>query len=250
MAVRFLTIADVERLLISAPPYGTGRIRFGSADDDHMTEAEALVFIEESEDFIEIKLNTTLTSPTTVVKGAMARHAACEIWKALNTAAGGDAIPPVIESWCEFIDDLVKALESGASSEEIDEGAEENRASAPWSSVYREARDEEVTLNETQYEPLTFQRIVPRTESVRSEKDGGTFYSRGTDYEIFYKSGELRRLSGGAITDGQKVFIDYVYPVPKRTDPIVRTVEIENTARYGEFDASPDPDLSSRIWPK
>jgi len=42
-----------------------------------------------------------------------------------------------------------------------------------------------------------------------TDSTGGTTYNEGTDYEINYRSGLIRALSGGSITDGQSLLVDY-----------------------------------------
>ena len=50
------------------------------------------------------------------------------------------------------------------------------------------------------------------TVTVASESGGGgTTYTEDTDYIIDRKSGHIGRVSGGSITDGQTVYVDYTY---------------------------------------
>jgi len=71
--------------------------------------------------------------------------------------------------------------------------------------------DEEVTITalDTWY-ALDHKRLQPGTAVVTNE-GGGTTYTEGTDYVIDYGNGEIRGLTGGAITALDVVKVDYTY---------------------------------------
>jgi hypothetical protein len=82
----------------------------------------------------------------------------------------------------------------------------------PRSSNFREMKWEKIKLQKTdEWTALSKIRVIPMTDKVHSTEEGGTTYTRNTDYEISYKSGEVRRLSTGTIAEDQEVYIDYLY---------------------------------------
>jgi hypothetical protein len=62
----------------------------------------------------------------------------------------------------------------------------------------------------TSYTPLSYDDLVNGTESVRHPSDG-TQYVRGDDYEMNYRDGEIRILSGGRMSSGTEYAIGYRY---------------------------------------
>jgi len=240
---RFLAIADVQRILMSTPPGGDGRITFGSGDGDTMSADDANTFISEAEDLVEAKLGQKLTAPTTLVKGAMARLAACMIWKSAVILPAGSEIPEPVQDWCNFPDQVIKALKGGIQPE----ATAPVGIGVPSSSEYLDARDEEVTLTGVTYISLAMAEILQGTEWARSTRTGGTTYTRGTDFNLFYRTGEIQRIDGGAIADGGKIFIDYSYRLLRASETPKPTVEITSIGAYVSSRTTPP---SSKIWPR
>ena len=74
--------------------------------------------------------------------------------------------------------------------------------------------DEAVTLSGTHsagdWVSLDYGRDGISSVTITSS-DGATTYTENTDYVVDYEDGRVSRLSGGAITDGQSVLVDYTY---------------------------------------
>ena len=70
--------------------------------------------------------------------------------------------------------------------------------------------NEQHTLNDIDWVSLSHKHLVSGSDKVTT-LDGGTTYSRNTDYEIDIENGKIRRLSGGGIADGATVKMGYVY---------------------------------------
>ena len=68
--------------------------------------------------------------------------------------------------------------------------------------------DESVTARLGKWVDLQY-RNVNASSVVVTDSTGTTTYVEGTDYEINYRLGMLRALSGGAITDVQDLLVDY-----------------------------------------
>ena len=74
--------------------------------------------------------------------------------------------------------------------------------------------DEEVILNGTNWTALSYAADfkVDCDVTVSSESaGGGTDYTEGTDFFLDRKTGHIARISGGAISDGATVYVDYTY---------------------------------------
>ena len=68
--------------------------------------------------------------------------------------------------------------------------------------------DESVTARLGKWVDLQYRNVNASSVTV-TDSTGTTTYVEGTDYEINYRLGMLRALSGGAITDGQNLLVDY-----------------------------------------
>jgi len=73
------------------------------------------------------------------------------------------------------------------------------------------ATDESVTMTalDTWYE-LDYKRVQPGTVTV-TDSTGAVTYEEGTDYVIDYANGEVEALTGGGITAGDAILVDYTY---------------------------------------
>lgn len=78
---------------------------------------------------------------------------------------------------------------------------------------------------------LDHAHIVSDSEKVY---DGSTTYTRGTDYEMDYTAGEIKALSGGSISDGQSLSVDYDYDPD--SDYAVDVVAVYDTRYSYVFD--------------
>jgi hypothetical protein len=70
--------------------------------------------------------------------------------------------------------------------------------------------DEEVTADSDTYVALDYKRITPGTVVVTTDP-AGTTYTEGSDYVVDYANGEIMALSGGDISDGASLLVDYSY---------------------------------------
>jgi len=71
--------------------------------------------------------------------------------------------------------------------------------------------DEEATLSQDAWMPLAFgvDIVADNAVTVHGAAGGGTEYTENVDYYLDRRGGHLRRISGGAISEGQAVFVDY-----------------------------------------
>jgi len=66
-------------------------------------------------------------------------------------------------------------------------------------------------LSGTSWRSLDHEEIVPNSVVAADDALRSTIYTEGEDYIIDYDQGRIRRISGGAIGDGDTVYIWYLY---------------------------------------
>ena len=66
-------------------------------------------------------------------------------------------------------------------------------------------------LNGTSWRSLSHAEITPGSMVVADDAIRSNIYIEGTDYVIDYDAGNIRRVSGGSISDGGTVYIWYLY---------------------------------------
>ena len=71
--------------------------------------------------------------------------------------------------------------------------------------------DEEISLSDDAWTPLHYGAdfMIDCSVTVHDVVGGGTEYEEGVDYYLDRRGGHLRRIPGGAIADGQGIFVDY-----------------------------------------
>lgn len=218
MTLVMTSLENVERLLRSVPPKGLGKITFGDTDAS-MTEADATAFMEEQESVIISRLGFTPVDPIEPILRALATYcSAYHIFIAVLNRSGGGEIPAQVEKWMEFCEDWLEGILSGKY-RGIQPSLTREIQTGPWTNEYLELRDEEhLAPVAGEFLSLAQQWILEETEVIRNE-DKTVRYTRNTDYEIFYKSGEIRILSGGSITEDETLNVQYFYMRPKRNEP-------------------------------
>jgi hypothetical protein len=72
------------------------------------------------------------------------------------------------------------------------------------------SENENITADLGNYSGLGGYDLVDGTVVVTSD-DGTTTYSEGSDYEVALDNGSIKALSGGTITDGEKLDVSYDY---------------------------------------
>ncbi|GIV73548.1 hypothetical protein [Caldilinea sp.] len=87
--------------------------------------------------------------------------------------------------------------------------------------------DEAVTANLNAWVNLVGARLKPGTVVVTNNV-GSTTYTEGTDYVVDYGKGRLMALSGGSISDGQALLVDYSYDAVRKGEmqPIERAKQV------------------------
>lgn len=207
MALAVLT--DVQRVIDSAPPSGTGRIRIGSDGAISTLDATAIL------DAIEGQITAILgyaPSVNAFTKEIHAKLTGFHIWiHTIDQSQGKGEIPEYVKAWKEWAD---KMLESAKDGDIAIAPAEDDDAVqlAGFSSLFRSVQDEPVVLTDNDWMRLSCQPVVRDSEEIRSAEYGaGTLFARGTDYAINWPQGEIRLIIGGGIASGTTVYVSYTH---------------------------------------
>jgi len=231
MAPYITDLAAVKRVLMSGGVYP--RIKIGNASTDNITEAQITAFIDAQESYISGRLGFTPSATIEAILKEAATYLSCyNIYSAVIIRSEGDEIPANVVVWGEsgekWIDDML------AGRIQIQPGKWGVKPTTkPRSSGFRQIREEEVYMTDQDYLSLDHQHVLKFTEVVYDDLDKTNVYVRDTDYEIFYDTGEIRRLSGGNITDKQTVYVDYFYRPKLHHEPTLPSVEWES-GEYGD----------------
>lgn len=130
------------------------------------------------------------------------------------------SVEPDQYTWGERLREKAnKLLDELASGNKIIAGFVETDFGIPRSNqLFRDVYDDAIKLSGTTLTELSFAKVVKFSERVTGTAiDGTTVYARGVDYNVYYYGdrdsgtmfGNIRRLSAGAIADGQDVSVDY-----------------------------------------
>ena len=134
---------------------------------------------------------------------------------------GTAGVPDFIKEWDQRAEYLITEVLAG----NIDIQTENRPQSLePQTSAHTQARGVEVdfsdndsTDDEPNYVDTGYRNICKFTEVVIDVQNintaSKTKYTRGTDYNIFYETGEIQRIKTGSITESQTVYLYFDYIV-------------------------------------
>ena len=205
------TMSDLKRLLDSQTPSGTPRIEISEEGD--ITEASCNAFLTGQEGFILAYLGYTPETTGAIGQTAKEIHGKLTAWHIwihiIDQSAGEGKIPEYVREWYKWAMEMLKMAKAG----ELDLRPSTTKTPLrAFSSEIRQVRDAEVTMETNDYVKLPYYPVIPNSEVVYSEEhQGGTQYTKDTDYKINYEQAEVMAISGSAITDQQKVYFSYAH---------------------------------------
>jgi len=221
----FCTVSDVKRILRTRSTVQESFVVIGT--DGDVTEDEVSTEIETQSDYIIRRLGFTpaySSGVPPIIRRICEYLVAYNIYLRVWTSAQElrETIPEQIKEWKLIAEELLDKIINGEIA--IEPETSEDRPSVLLiSSDIERVEDEQVTLKLSSWASLNLAPVVPNSERVASAKlGGGTIYTRNTDYEILYREGKIRRLSGGSIAENTKVYITYLAE-KERPDAVRRT---------------------------
>ena len=207
------------------------RIVIGDSPGATMTNANAQLFIDMSEAYINMSLAKKYTIPLTpapssdptaiqttewnYIKSIVANRWAYELYSSVY-AANIPNRSDYAEDHKERSEELLKKLLDNdilLSEQELTDSGISETEGQPISSVGERVLEETINMSGVGRDndiSLAYDTLKKYSEVVQ-DTARTTTYTRGTDYDIDYISGEIWRLTGGSITDATDHYITYYY---------------------------------------
>jgi len=211
----FGSVTGVKNILRSAPVRGDEFIVVGSSGQYDISESEIETLLDEATDLIIKKFGFTPAASPILNLAAnyfAAYHAYMRVFS--SGAEPLREIPEQIREWRITFEDIIEDAEIRRSLQT--ETAEDLLEPDILCSDIVRVQDEGITLTDTNDSYLDVTPVLNHTEIVRDGKKGtGTLYVRGTDYEIWYPTGRIRRTANSSIESGKNLYVTY-YGVRKR----------------------------------
>jgi hypothetical protein len=214
-------------------------------DTDYLSGDDLASYMEDADDYIDFMLKRFYSIPlvmtnkeSDIIKQISERYAAYAFWSDTHGANRSEEdFPPNIKRWKDEADERLKEVirqyeEEGeylAGETTVAKGTDQ--ASFPRGTNEIEIRNEDILFNKFDDSNFDYQvkygseEVYNRITSSSTSDGydvGSTKYTRGTDYDLDYKEGRIRRISGGSITDQQTVrvrkYIAITSPVSERAE--------------------------------
>lgn len=215
------TLDDVKRLLRDRSALGGEKIRIGSTEDDHITISDANKYIEAETHYIIGRLKRD-PGGNPLIRDVCASLTCYRLWIHIIVGGQGGDIPEFVKEWNRWAEDILDKFADGSIATGV-EPPEGNLAAR--SSNWSEVRWEKIELDGTDFGSLDNQEIILGSLKVFKDKAESDVYQEFYDYQISYRTGEIRRLSTGRITDGQEVYVSYCYLKPRMIREIHPSVQ-------------------------
>lgn len=189
-------------------------IKIGSADDDNITEDRVKQYIYDVERRIDAKLAFKYTIPFAVpvdevINQIARRRTAYDIYVDIYPSRDAEALPEAVKEWRDLAEGLLQDIITGSITLTVP--AASGTGVKAMTSHLKQAREIEVRLTGTDWQYLGYEYIVPESFIATSVLDFSTQYVEGTDYEVLWKEGAMRLVSGSNIEDGSLVYLYFLY---------------------------------------
>ncbi len=205
----YTSIAEIKDI------FGRGQevIKIGSADDDNMTEDQVTQAIYDVERRIDARLAFKYTIPFAVpvddvINQIARRRSAYDIFVDVYPSREFEALPEAVKEWRNLAEDLLADIISGSITLTVPAAA--GTGIKAMTSHLKRARVE-VRLTGTDWYYLGYELIVPESFIATSVVDISSQYVEGTDYEMLWKEGAMRLVTGTNIPSGSLVYLYFLY---------------------------------------
>ena len=256
MAHPYGTSAGIERIMRSSPPSTNGKVTFGSATSDDMSDADLASYIEDIDDWIDLKLRRWYKieldmsdDETDPIIDISNYETAYRIWVDIQAGNRTDEdIPPTIQRWhllaMELLDEIIAQAKDGEiMAGETKATKSDSQFVFARSSHVEDIYNEDITLTQLSWAWFNHDMIRKASEQVfnRVASDdtsdgfdvGSTVYTRDTDYEMDYPKGKIRRILSGSISDGDTVRVK-IYSCIKDFPSEVSEMPFDEAGDYGD----------------
>ena len=196
--------------------FDTGQevIKIGPADDDNLTEDEVIQYIYDVERRIDAKLAFKYTIPFAVpvdevINQIARRRTAYDIYVDIYPSREYEALPEAVKEWRDLATDLLNDIITGSITLTVP--AASGTGVKAITSHLRRAREIEVRLTGTDWNYIGYEHIVPESFIATSVLSISSQYTEGTDYEMLWKEGAMRLVTGTSIPSGSLIYLYFLY---------------------------------------
>lgn len=210
----YTSIAEIRTIF----EIGQEVIKIGAADDDNVTEDQVKQAIYDVERRIDARIAFKYTIPLDVpvdeVINQIARYrTAYDISLIVYPSREFEALPEAVKEWRKLADDLLQDVITGSINLTVPTAA--GTGIKAMTSHLKRAREIQVRLTGTDWNYLGYEHIVPEsfiaTSTPVMPPPSGTQYTEGTDYEVLWKEGAMRLVTGTKIPSGSLVYLFFLY---------------------------------------
>ncbi len=206
----YTSIAEIRAIFEA----GQQVIRIGSADDDNVTEDQVTQYIYDVERRIDARLAFKYTIPFAVpvddvINQIARRRSAYDIFVDVYPSREFEALPEAVKEWRDLAEGLLQDIITGSITLTVP--AASGTGVKAVTSHLRRAREIEVRLTGTDWNYLGYELIVPESFIATSVLDLSSQYVEGTDYEMLWKEGAMRLVTGTSIPSGSLIYLYFLY---------------------------------------
>lgn len=192
-------------------------IRIGPDTDgsDNITEAGVEDQIQDVERRIDARISFKYPVPLLVpvddvVNQITKYQAAYDIYVIAAASRGMEVIPEVVKEWKKQAQALLKDIIDGRISLTVRPAEGAGRKVS--TNHLKKIREIEVKLSGTDWSAIGYEFIIKESFIVRTSKaPDATEFRLDTDFDVNWRDGLMRRISGTSISNGQTVYCYFLY---------------------------------------
>ena len=206
----YTSIAEIKDIF----ERGQQVIKIGAADDDNVTEDQVTQAIYDVERRIDARLAFKYSIPFAVpvddvINQIARRRSAYDIFVDVYPSREFEALPEAVKEWRDLAEDLLNDIITGSITLTVPSAA--GTGIKMMTSHLKEAREIGVRLTSTDWNYLGYEYIVPKSFIATSVVDISSQYVEGTDYEMLWKEGAMRLVTGSSIVAGSLIYLFFLY---------------------------------------
>ena len=206
----YCSVAEIREIF----ERGQEVIKIGAADDDNVTEDQVKQAIYDVERRIDARIAFKYTIPLAVptdevINQITRRRSAYDIFVDVYPSREFEALPEAVKEWRDLAESLLTDIITGSITLTIPAAA--GTGIKAMTSHLRRAREIEVRLTGTDWNYLGYEHIVPESFIATSVVDISTQYTEGTDYEVLWREGAMRLVTGSSIVAGSLIYLFFLY---------------------------------------
>jgi len=182
--------------------------------EDNITEDGVKQYIYDVERRLDARISFKYAVPLgvpvdEVINQIARRRTAYDIFVDIYPSRESDALPEAVKEWRDLADGLLQDIITGSITLTVP--AATGTGIKAMTSHLKRAREIEVKLTGTDWYYLGYEHIVPESFIATPVIDISTQYREETDYEMLWKEGAMRLVTGTNIPSGSLVYLFFLY---------------------------------------